>query len=221
MKIRCNAVALFAGAMLAPAAMATGLDVYIEFDGGAITTGEIDKDNGFTVTPGVRVFEGELGTEGPGQTDDPGFFANTLPVGAQIGVNFIDGLRKWDGSSFPYAAETMTLEKGIFSATTPVGAGSVPGFVFAEADGSGFFDDHPEYILDTPASTGVFLLSLEVFTPSSGIDNSEPIYIVFGNGVDDSQIDAGVDYVNNVIIPAPSAVAACAPLALLGLRRRR
>jgi len=214
-------VALAAGALLAPGALADGLDVYVTFEGGAVTTGEIDKLGGFTVTPGVRVFEGELGTEGPGATDDPGFYADTLPGGAGVGVNLIDGLRVWDGSSFPYATETMTLEKGPFSATTPVGAGSVPGFVFAQADGTGFFDDHPEYILDTPSSTGAFLLTLEVFTDQPGVAPSEPIYMVFGNGVDESVIDAGVGYVEDVIIPAPGVLGACAPLALLGLRRRR
>ena len=199
------------------------MDVHVTFDGGVITTGGIDVDD-LSITPGQRVFEGELGAfpAPPGFGDEPGFFADSLPAGASVGFDVIDGLRKWNGSDFgDLAAETLTLAKGLSSMAAPNAAGGfAPGFVIATADGSGGFDDHPEYALAPGASAGIYLLTLSLWTDAPGIGDSAPIWIVFNNGLDEADHEAAAAWVEANLVPAPGlGVLACAGLATL--RRRR
>lgn len=219
---RCNSVlAGLAVAVAASAASAGAVDVYLTIEDGQVRTGAIDKLNGFVVTPDVRVFEAELGEEGPGAGDDPGFFTETFTAGTSIGFEIRDGLQEWDGSTFNYSALTMDLSKGPLSATTPAGAGIVPGFNFATADATGFFDDHPEFELSDGLVSGVFLLTLSVTTDAPGVAASDDIYIVFGNDVSESLIEAAEEYVETVIIPAPGAAVLAAGALAFGVRRRR
>ncbi|MFB3431339.1 MAG: hypothetical protein ABL309_10510 [Phycisphaerales bacterium] len=231
-----TAAALAAAA--SSAALADGLDVWVSFADGQIVTGEADKStNPVTFTPGVRVFEAEFG-EIPGfpnLLDEPGFYTEQLPAGTGIGFNIVDALRVWNGSDFDtIGSQSMSIFGDPFPdgdvATTPATAGMfVPGFEFIEADANGFFDDHPTFQLNNQAD-GVYLLSLELFTDADGIASSDPMYIVFGSNIDGSlgddeafeeQIDAAVDYVNNVIIPTPGAAGLLALAGLAATRRRR
>lgn len=219
-------------------ALADGLDVWVSFDNGRIVTGEADKSaTPVTFTPGVRAFEAEFG-EVPGFPNllgEPGFYTEHLPANTGIGFNIVDALRSWNGTDFDtIPAQTMSIFGDPFPdgdvATTPASPGAfVPGFQFIQADTNGFFDDHPSFQLNDQAD-GVYLLSLELFTDASGIANSEAMYIVFGSNIDGSlgddeafeaQIDAAVDYVNNVIIPTPGAAGLLALAGFAATRRRR
>lgn len=230
-----------AAALLASAssvALADGLDVWVSFEGGQIVTGEADKSTSpVSFTPGVRAFEAEFG-EVPGfpnLLDEPGFYTEHLPAGAGIGFNIVDALRSWNGTNFDTVpTQTMSIFGDPFPdgdvATTPASAGAfVPGFQFIQADANGFFDDHPSFQLNDQAD-GVYLLSLELFTDADAVANSEPMYIVFGSNLDGSlgddeafeaQIDAAVDFVNTVIIPAPGAAGLLALAGLTAVHRRR
>jgi len=231
-----TAAALAAAA--SSAALAGDLDVWVSFADGQIVTGSADKStNPVTFTSGVRVFEAEFG-EVPGfpdLLDEPGFYTEQLPAGTGIGFNIVDALRVWNGSDFDtIGSQSMSIFGDPFPdgdvATTPGTAGMfVPGFEFIEADANGFFDDHPTFQLNNQAD-GVYLLSLELFTDASGIANSEPFYIVFGSNEDgtlgddeafEEAVEAGVDYVNNVIIPTPGAAGLLALAGFAATRRRR
>ncbi|MEO0477358.1 MAG: PEP-CTERM sorting domain-containing protein, partial [Planctomycetota bacterium] len=71
-------------------------------------------------------------------------------------------------------------------------------------------------------SNGVYVLELDVVTDESGIDASDPLFIVFGVGVPESQTDAALEYVENNVVPEPtSALALLAGAGLIAVRRRR
>lgn len=219
-------------------ALAGELDVWVSFENGQIVTGSADKSTSpVTFTAGVRVFEAEFG-EVPGfpnLLDEPGFYTEQLPAGTGIGFNIVDALRVWNGSDFgTIGSQSMSIFGDPFPdgdvATTPGTAGMfVPGFQFIEADTNGFFDDHPTFQLNNQTD-GIYLLSLELFTDADGIANSEPMYIVFGSNLDgtlgdeeafEAAIEAGVDYVNTVIIPTPGTAGLLALAGLAATRRRR
>lgn len=200
------------------------MDVYVNFEGGVITTGGVDVDD-LSITPGQRVFEGELGEfpAPPGFGDEPGFYADALTPGTAIGFDIVDGLRTWNGSDFDtLASETMTLSKGVDFVVAPNSAGGfASGFEIAAADGSGGFDDHPEYELAPGANAGIFLLTLTLWTDAPGIGDSAPIWIVFNNGLDEADHEAAVAWVEANLVPAPGAAALMFAAGPALLRRRR
>jgi hypothetical protein len=223
-----NRIALAAGILGATAGFASGsaghFDVYIAFDGGVITTGGIDVDD-LTINPGQRVFEADLGEfpAPPGFGDEPGLFADSLPAGVSVGFDIVDGLRKWNGSDFgDLATETMILSKGLTTVAAPsTDLGFAAGFAVATADGSGGFDDHPEYELAPGASAGIYLLSLTLWTDAPGIDDSAPIWFVFNNGLDEEDHEAAAEWVEANLVPGPTGLALLCVSLPIGARRRR
>lgn len=206
----------------AGAAHAGATDVYVSIESGALNIGQIDKDDNI-ITPGVRVFGGELGEVVPGAGDEPGFFADSFTPGGTLGFNIIDRLELWNPSlgTFTAATQTMNLSKGGLDVDTPAADGGFQaGFDFATADGTGFFDDHPEFLV-TPADAGIYLLNLELTSP--GLETSEPIWIVFDNENPGGEVehDRAIDYVNRVIVPAPGAAGVLALAGVAAVRRRR
>ena len=142
-------------------ALADGIDAWVQLDDdGDVIIGGANDETGETF-PGVRVFEAEFGAEGtPNFIDDPGFFANNLPPGTEIGFSITEPVRVWDGTFDMIADETITAYQafgvpGAPSVTSPTSFGErVPGFVSSVADSNGFFDEHPGYGLNAPGATG-------------------------------------------------------------------
>lgn len=204
-------------------------DVWVQVEGNQIRTGSFQEDLGGDIfTPGVRVFGVELGEISPNFADDPGFYSESLPAGFELGFNMTESLRVWNGSDFSQTASSdMTAwfafgVPGSPSATTPASPGGfTPGFNFATADGTGFIDDHPEFVLNAPATDGVYLLQLELTTTASGILNSEPFWIVFNQNSDEETHDAAIEWVETNLVPTPGGTCLIAPAALFASRRRR
>jgi hypothetical protein len=118
------------------------------------------------------------------------------------------------------AAPAMTLSKGLASSVTPATPGGFEsGFLFATADGAGGFDDHPTFILSDPGATGVYLLSLRLWTDAPGVGVSKDFHIVFNNGADEAVHDAAIDYWASQV-PAPG-FGVLATLSLVCAARRR
>ena len=205
-------------------ASAQHLDVYVGFDAGRITTSGIDIDTADQF-PGLRAFGADLGEfpAPPGFGDEPGFFSTTLTPGAAIGFDVVDGLRAWNGSDFgSLASESLEISKGSDSVVVPTtDGGFAPGFVIATADASGGIHDHVEFALSPSASTGVFLVSMRLWTDAPGIDASETIWIVLNSGMDEEDHDAAIEWVESTLVPAPSALALLALGATPGIRRHR
>jgi hypothetical protein len=207
-----------------PASLATGFDVLVSFQGGTITTGGFDDDTTESIES-LRVFEADLGEfpAPPGFADDPGFRAFTLPTGVSVGFDIVDGLRKWNGSDFgDLATETMILSKGLTTVAAPsTDLGFAAGFAVATADGSGGFDDHPEYELAPGASAGIYLLTLTLWTDAPGVGDSAPIWFVFNNGLDEADHEAAAAWVEANLVPGPAGLALLCVSLPIGARRRR
>lgn len=202
-------------------------DVWVQVERNQLTTGSFQEDIGGDIfTPGVRVFGVELGEVSPNFADDPGFFSESLPAGLELGFNITESLRVWNGSDFAQtAASDMTLwlafgVPGSPSATTPASpGGTTAGFGFATADSGGFIDDHPDFVLNSPATDGIYLLQLEL--TASGVLSSEPFWIVFNQNMDEQTHDAAIEWVEVNLVPAPGLAGLLFSSVMIGARRRR
>jgi hypothetical protein len=168
-------------------------------------TGIIDYDApGNPITPNIRLFTAAFG-EAPNGTDDPGFNATSgaFPQGTLIAFDIVDALRKWDGTDFDsIPSERLFIGLGASNRQTPTTAGSlVSGFNIVQAGGGGGFHQHINYFLLTPASSGVYLLTLQL--RSAGYTTSAPFYVVFGQGAAQADRDAASAYVRDVLLAPP------------------
>lgn len=204
---------------IAGTALAHEGDVGLKIVNGGIVTGIVDDGpGGEFVIPGQRVFAGEMfDFGGEIYADGPGLFAaaGEFPD-SDLNFDFASPVQRWTGSEFASATQTFTLEFGPLSATSPL-AGSAPGFGIGV--GPAGFDEHYDFYLND-AETGVYLLALDFSSSDAGIGGALTTYLVFNNGEDEMVHDAAIDYVEDVIVPAPASLAVLG-LGALALRRRR
>jgi len=227
MKLRSMlGVFTFAAAASAGSAFAQHAgDVWLEVLDNRIVTGLIDEDEDpAVVTSGVRVFGSDFGEVLPNWTDEPGFDnePGTFVSGTSIGFNIRAALRAWNGTDFSMIP-TERIAVGFptaMSVLTPLSDEVVAGFTIPVA-----LDDtwhrHLEYELLAPASTGVYLLELELFSTDSSVLTSLPFWLVLNQGEGEEIHDAAIEWVDQNLVPSPAAGA----LALVGFamhgRRRR
>jgi len=185
-----------------------GGDVLLTIENSAIVTGLIDEDS-MTIESPVFVYAAEFGDGGsPTQTSNPGFDseAGTFPIGSRVGWNALDGIKVWNGSTFIDApGERITIS---FTAALQVIVADAPvsGFDLAvQPDGA--WHRHLTFSISRsdaqPPTTGVYLLELEMYCTDSGIDASQPYWIVFNFGDDEMNHDAAIDWVNDHLAPQP------------------
>ena len=220
-------------ASVSSAALAHGedVDVLLQVLDGDIVTGSWSHDTDSVVEERERVFAFEWGNdEGANISDEPGFFAQPGTLdGLSWGVNFVDAVRVWDGSDFDAVSpNTVTYELLGAEQTTPTEAGGVTGG-FAIPVGAGGFDDHYEIVLNAPtdgSADGVYLIAMQVFSvPTSeraGVPADSQTFWFVGNfGADELDHEAAIEYVEDVLVPAPGAASLLALGGLVGARRRR
>jgi len=205
---------------VAGTAMAHEGDVGLKIIDGRIVTGIVeDGPGGEFVIPGERVFAAEMFEFGGRiYADEPGLFAEAGEFpDSQLGFDFASPVQRWDGSTFVSTSQTYTLEFGPLSATSPL-AGGAAGFGIGV--GPAGFDEHYDFYLNDPEA-GVYLLAIDLWSDDSTIAGAETTYLVFDYDAAPGEHDRAIDYVEDVVIPAPGS------LALLGLggafaaRRRR
>ena len=159
------------------------------------------------ITTNESVYGAELGEIIPNEVDEPGFDseAGTFPAGSSIGFSILDSLRKWDGTDFDtIPMETMSLSFGssLGPISTPATPLIVEGFdLNVSADGA--WHRHFDFILSGPASTGIYLLQMQLDNSDSGIVTSDPFYIVFNQNDTELNHDSAMAYVGSSI-PEPS-----------------
>lgn len=218
-EMRCGMAAMMVW-MVAVAGTAWG-DVYVSIRSGWLMTGDISED-GTTITPGVRVFSAEFGQVLDNFSDEPGYqaAAGTLDVGARWGVNILGAVRQWNGVDFSMVSgSTITMQYGPASVTTPTTDRVVSGFL-AGVNPDGGFHQHYDYVLNTPASAGVYLLALQLRTDQAGVRASKAFWAVFNNGLSLGDHDAAVKWVEDNLAPSPSGWSVLG-LAGVGARGRR
>jgi len=219
-------------ASLSSVALAHGedVDVLIRAENGLLTTGSWSHDTDSVVEENERVFAFEWGNdEGANISDEPGFFAEAGTLaGMNWGVNFVDAVRVWNGSDFDTVSpNSVTYELLGAEMDTPGSAGGfTPGFAIPV--GGGGFDDHFEIVLNAPldgSADGVYLISMELFATTDALGgapaNSETFWFVGNFGGDEIDHEAAIEYVEDVLVPAPGAAGLLALGGLIGARRRR
>jgi hypothetical protein len=209
------------------------------------------EDATSTTEPGVHVFGYDFGenADDPFFAQDPGFNATAtsgLTPSAAFRFNILSPLSYWNGAgdvSFAPVAtgESLRLNFGANDRTISGISGVQAGFSIQTVDGSGAVHRHLNAFLSgadgntipagpgpwgagdgVQAPIGAYLFSLELLLdPAGAIANSDPIYIVFNNGLSEALHDVAIDWVNQNLVPEPALAGVLAPLVMRGRRRRQ
>ncbi len=194
---------------------------------GRVVTGVGDHHHGDVDDIGHRVFSGDFslvgGVGGNWAGSSPGLVVapGSMPDG--VGVSFVieGALRTWNGVGGvdfgTVSAHALVIDFGPVSVGTPFGGEEVNGFVMQYTDAGGVHE-HFDYLLDGSAAAGIYLLRLR-FTVE-GFQDSESVLAVFNAGLDEWAHDAAIEYVERVLVPAPSVLAMLG-IAAVGARARR
>ena len=196
-------------------------DVVAEAEAGAI-----EVETGIQLAGGGRLFEADFGDfeGGPYVTDAPGFQVEDGPFGAYnyLAYNMQSDLKSWDGSSWVTTSNNLlTLESHDYG-VQPFSLGLI-----AMADDEGGVHDHLEYIIDSNAPTGAYLIEFilegytdQLLTASNGY-SSDSVFIAFNNGLSEENYELGVDAMSPVPVPAAAWLFVSGLAGLAGLRKAR
>lgn len=209
------------------AALAGGGDFGLVIVDGRVVTGVGDHDDQVITDLGERVFAADMSLVGSNWfADEPGIFIedNSMPDGVGVGFVLEAALRRWDGTgSVDFSAipsQSMILEFGPQSVSTALTDGDVTGFSIAyDATNPSGFDEHWDFLLDSAAGEGIYLLQFR-FTVD-GFADSLSVWTVLNAGLSEAQHEAAIKYVETVIVPAPGALALLGVGVLAAGRRRR
>ena len=181
--------------------------------------------------PEGQVVEGDMPTSGPllGFINESGFASENsegLGIGPNdlISYNVLDALLYHDGAGFmPTAASIFGDDQPIASvveitASTTTGDGL--GGLVGQAGSTGDFHVHLSWLLSSGAVNGAYGVLLDLETNALGINNSDPFYMVFNFGLDQTIFDGALDDFAT-IVPAPNTLAVAVAGGILVLIRRR
>lgn len=174
-----------------------GGDIFLELNyQSRLCTARVDPEFG-GILHNVRVFMAEFG-ESPNFTNDPGMDSDpgTFPVGSSIGFNIRKALRQWDGTDFnQIPREKIRVRLGIFGPVfTPETDEVVPGFGMP-VNSQGEFHHHPGFTLMEPASDGIYLLELELWSTADGVLASRPYWMVFNQNRTEEEHEEAAQWV--------------------------
>jgi hypothetical protein len=76
---------------------------------------------------------------------------------------------------------------------------------------------------DPDAPQGIYYFGLRLKLPGSGLADSDPIYFVYNNGLDEQVHEQAIDWIQTNIVPEPSTwlLAACGASAVVIAGRRK
>ncbi|HOW69895.1 MAG TPA: hypothetical protein PKY77_04770 [Phycisphaerae bacterium] len=185
-------------------------DIGIQAHNGHLQTGVYHLDhpeNALLLDTGTRLWSSafQVNALDPFFTDKPGFGAvagSGLPPGTQVGFNILSDLLYWDGTGPAHFGPVVNQERlrikfGFQNRYAGTGTGFVAGFNFATVTSDGEIHQHVSFFLlgadgnAVPASqdglqatSGIYLIQIEVTLAADTI-KSDPIWLVFNNGLDD------------------------------------
>jgi hypothetical protein len=226
-----------AGTFLAAGAVAQEhFDVRPRVESSRIVTDGYDDATG-TTEPNVQVFGYDFGenADDPFFAQDPGLNAaagSGLPAGSQFRFNILTGLQYWSGTgpvSFGGvpSGETLDLNFGASTRTIASGGSFQTGFAIQTVGGDGSIHRHLNSFLKgadgntvpagagpwgsgdgVEAADGIYLFGIELLVdPTGGVANSDPIYVVFNNGLSETAHDHAIDWVQENVVPEPAGIA--------------
>ena len=218
-------------------------DIGLALVNGRLATGKVEEAGTPPlefVSLGERVFGADFTLSG-GEiyTDEPGFYgsslsagsANTIPASSSLNFRILGNLRAWDPTAGTFSAATpgerLRIEffGGAASRLSPLDGSTVGGFSIPLGP-TGGFDEHWDFFLDpapgqTAPGAGIYLLSVELELDNVAGSRSEPIWLVFNNGLNEAEHDEAIEYVEANIVPTPGAVGVLGLAGLFAARRRR
>lgn len=186
------ALSTFSAATVASAQPHVG-DVFLAVEGGRIVSGLIPEGGGLAEIP-HRVFRSDLGEIDPNFSDEPGFdnLPGTFSPSSALGVRLRGPLRVWNGGDFSTIAESrMTVAFSTLSIETPPDDRIVQGFTLPVGS-NGEWHRHLEYTLQAPATDGVYLLELDVFSTDPAIGTCDPLWLVFNQHAAERDVQAAL-----------------------------
>lgn len=183
---------------------------------------------GDQIVTDARVYAAEFGEIIPNEVDEPGFdcLPGTFPSGSSIGFSILDSFRKWNGTDFDtIPTETVSLSFG--TSLGPISSPSTPGIVDGfdlnvASDGS--WHRHYDFVLGSPASTGIYVLQMLLDSSDSAIAPTDPFFIVFNQNDSVLNHDAAIAFVeSSLLVPEPTSMtlAGAFCLAVVAFSRRR
>ncbi len=191
-KLLIAALAASSAATIAAAQPHVG-DVFLAVDGGHLVSGLIPEDGGDPEIP-HRVFRSDLGELDPNFSDEPGFdnLPGTFNPNTSLGIRLRGALRVWNGTDFSQIAESrMTVAFSTMSMETPTDNSIVQGFTLP-VGANGEWHRHFEYTLEAPATTGVYLLEVDVFSTDPAVGGSDPLWLVFNQNAEEADVQAAL-----------------------------
>ncbi len=185
-------------------------DYVLSIQNNQIVVGATDPTSGDVVYPSP-IKSASLGAEGfPNFTNDPGFDAELgqLVPGMYIGFSILRAPRVWDDMTMDFetiASEQITVRAAGQNIVAPSTDTRMDGIVFGQASTtpSASFHHHMQYLLNgglPPVVEGVWLLELELWDESGGVDASDPLYILFAQGAGEDQLDGAIAWVEDNLI---------------------
>lgn len=206
-------------------------DLEFKYDGGQISI--LNGEEGFE--DGKKIFEAEM--PGPGEpfdgyTDEPGFMSE-VDVGLGIGPNdsislnvlqsrFGAFLNYWNPDTGLVESTLASLNlDGFLSSSLTISESLGGSVVIGPADSAGDFHRHIDFSLTPNSAAGAYAILVNLQTNRAGIGNSDPFYIVFGYGIDETQHGAAVQHFAGVPEPGSIGLLACAAVAGLVRFRRK
>jgi hypothetical protein len=161
-----------------------------------------------------------------------------LPANFTLGFNVVSNLLYWDGAGAATLGPapddvSLGLARGSFEVLVDAlgQSGTVP--TISSTGASGRVHVHLESTLnfqgsfdpgDPNAPDGVYVVGLTLKLPGSGLADSDPIYLVYNNGLDEEIHDEAIEWVQTHLVPEPSAwllMITGSLAALLVIRRKR
>jgi hypothetical protein len=189
-----------------------GSDIRPRVEASRIVTDANDDATG-GITQDVRFFGYRFQTDplDPYFTQNPGFNAaagSGLPASSQLGFSVDRHLAYWNGSgpvsfTIPPGGESLRLNFGGSNTTITGSSGPQPGFPVGNVSTSGGIHRHLNAFLQdsgggsgNPAD-GIYFTNLRLFSSDPSITTSDSIYLVYNNGLGQSQFEAALDYLSS------------------------
>ena len=157
-------------------------------------------------TQSQRIFRGDFGDTGVDHfTSNPGYdsAAGNFATGTRLGMNALAGLKQWNGSEFVLATG-LRMNIRYLTLQFDIRASAINGFDL-QVQSNGGFHKHMNMTVaaDTAelATTGAYLIEMELYSTGSTASRSEPFWIVFNDGLASADFDPAYEWAQANLIP--------------------